>query len=163
MGMMIRETVATQPGRLRLAGIAACSLALVLILPARPAGAQVVIQDRGGDATVDYESLKAFGPWDDRNYQLTRADLALLSPEEDRLRVPIPVFFRVLLRRNIPDLPTEGPAQYPRSALQIFLRQCGGYLVNRMLYTQVSVVDGRFVVTEENGVEYRPSETSSCG
>lgn len=139
----------------------AMSVVLVFAYP-RAADGQAVVQSRGADAQVDYESLKALGPWDDRNYQLTRTDLALLASNEQELRDPIPVFFRVLLRRHMPDLPTEGPAQYPRNAVQVFLRQCDGYLVDGMVYTRVSVVDGRFTVTEEDGVPYQQSDSTSC-
>lgn len=151
-----------QPERiLSVCGAIAVCLTWLLVDP-QVAGGQTIDQVRGADPTVEYELLRAFGPWDDRNYQLTQADLDLLSPEEDQLRDPIPSFFRVLLRRDNPNLPREGPAQYPRSALQIFLSQCGGYLVNGMLYTQAAVVDGHFVVTEEGGTPYQAADYPAC-
>jgi hypothetical protein len=55
-------------------------------------------------------------------------------------------------------MPREGPAQYPRSALQIFLQQCGGYLVDGKLYSDVRLEDGRYQVVLENGVDYEPPE-----
>lgn len=133
--------------------LAATSLFCLAFL-ARSARGQEVTQSRGADQQVDYASLKSYGPWDDRNYELTAADLELLAPNERELMDPIPAFFRVLLRKEMPTLPREGPAQYPRSALQIFLQQYGGYLVDGKLYPRVEFVGGRYVVIEKNGVDY---------
>lgn len=95
----------------------------------------LVDASRGVDARVDYESLLRFGPWDDRNYQLTLDDLALLSPMEASLDVPLPVFFRVVLRREL-QLPTEGVWQYPMSAPEIFRLRFGGFQVDeRYIYS----------------------------
>src|SRR5690606_30771983 len=55
---------------------------------------------RGVDARVDYAKLTAYGPWDDRNYQLTTEDLAYLSPNETESRDPTPAFFRVWMRKE---------------------------------------------------------------
>ncbi len=57
------------------------------------AAAQIA-QVRGMDQRVDYRSLTRYGPWDDRNYNVTRADLALI-PEKDQYLHNIPVFFKV--------------------------------------------------------------------
>ncbi len=53
-----------------------------------PAFAQVngIENSRGVDSKVNYSQLTQLGPWDDRNYQITQADLALL-PVND---VPVP-------------------------------------------------------------------------
>jgi hypothetical protein len=91
---------------------------------------------------------------------LTRADLALLAPNEEELIEPIPAFFRVILRRNFPKLPKEGPAQYPRTALQIFMHEYGGYLINNRLYKKVRIEGGRYRVIEEEGAEVRAAEPS---
>lgn len=115
-------------------------------------------QSRGVDPEVDYGSLKKYGPWDDRNYELTRSDLAYLAPNEEELMIPIPAFFRVLLRKNHPQLPRKGPSQYPRSALQIFLEGHKGYLLDGQIYHGVRVEDDRYVVIEEDGNRYRPPE-----
>jgi len=113
---------------------------------------QDIQQQRGADQQVRYQDLTRFGPWDDRNYQLTRADLALLAPNEEELSGPLPVFFRVLLRRNYPNLPTTGNAQYPRSALQIFQQQYGGYIVNDRLYRGVQLENGQYrYIAEDQG------------
>ncbi len=120
-----------------------------LFVPSWPVFAQEVIQSRGVDQQVDYESLKRFGPWLDQNYQLTRADLELLAPNEEELKDPIPAFFRVELRRQNPTLPKEGPAQYPRSALQEYLMNYKGYLINEKIYQKGTMDHGQFVVVEE--------------
>ena len=83
-------------------------------------------QSRGVDQRVDYQSLTKFGPWDDRNYALTAEDLEFLSPDEADLHDPIPAFFRVELRKEMPDLRRSGPAQYPRSAVPLFQLRYGG-------------------------------------
>jgi hypothetical protein len=116
------------------------------------ATAQPVDPGRGVDPRVDYPSLAQLGPWDDRNYLLTREDLALLAPNEHELKDPIPVFFRVEMRKLNPGMPRSGAAQYPRSALQIFLMKYGGYLVAGQLYRNAVVRDDRFVVIQERGI-----------
>ena len=64
----------------------------------------VIVQSRGVDSRVDYASLDRFGPWDDRNYQLTREDLALLAENEVDLHEAVPAFYRVALRRRMPEM-----------------------------------------------------------
>lgn len=113
------------------------------------AHAQQIDQRRGEDQQVRYQELTRFGPWDDRNYQLTRADLQLLAPNEEELRDPIPAFFRVQLRRNYPNISNQGPAQYPRSALQIFLQQYEGYEIDGRLYRRVELEGGQYRFMEE--------------
>lgn len=129
--------------------------AAALLIVSASAQAQVVTQARGVDSRVDYAKLTEIGPWDDRNYQLTQADLALLAPNERELRDPIPAFYRVLVRKHAPDLPTTGPAQYPRSALNVFRMMYGGYLVDGKLYRGATVIDGRFLVQAADGVSYQ--------
>lgn len=116
------------------------------------AHAQVIDQKRGRDARVDYASLTRFGPWDDRNYQLTREDIALLAPNEHELRDPVPAFFRIEMRKAVPDMPRTGVPQYPRSTLNIFRMRYGGYLVDGKLYKGAVIRNGRFQVTLENGI-----------
>ncbi len=116
------------------------------------AAAQSIDQARGVDPQVDYKSFVEIGPWDDRNYQVTRADLALLAANERELRDPIPVFFRIEMRKANPGMSRIGVAQYPRSALQIFEMRYGGYLVNGKLYKKLTVKDGRFVIIQERGI-----------
>ncbi|MEM6641004.1 MAG: proprotein convertase P-domain-containing protein [Pseudomonadota bacterium] len=93
-----------------------------------------IVQSRGADQSVDYSALTAYGKWDDRNYALTEADLKYLSADEAKLSNQIPAFFRVELRKAWPHLPTSGEVQYPRAALQMFLRKYGGWERNGKLY-----------------------------
>ena len=111
--MSVRPSLA-RGGALLVIGL--CALASHGLQAANP-----VDPARGVDASVDYAALVQIGPWDDRNYQLTAEDIALLSPDESSARDPVPAFFRVELRRSNPGLRKAGPAQYPRSALQRFL------------------------------------------
>jgi len=91
-------------------------------------------QARGVDPDVKYADLAKFGPWDDRNYRLKKSDLAKLSPNEADAIVPIPAFYRIEMRKANPNLMTEGPAQYPRAALNGFLAKYEGYEINGKRY-----------------------------
>ncbi|MEO8671247.1 MAG: PKD domain-containing protein [Tahibacter sp.] len=123
------------------AGIALCIMAWTGNAGAeQPVNVQID-QLQGADRSVDYAALTAFGPWDDRNYKLTAADVALLSKDEASAHVPIPAFYRVEMRRANPDLPMTGPGQYPRSALQGFLAKYQGYKVNKQTYTGIKATD----------------------
>jgi hypothetical protein len=113
------------------------TLVLALGLAAVAASAQTIDPQRGADPAVDYRSLAALGPWDDRNYSLTASDLALLAPNEAELNVKIPAFYRVQLRRERPEMLREGPVQYPHSAAPMFRTLYGGYLVEGVLYRSV--------------------------
>jgi hypothetical protein len=121
------------------------------VLPAQqPEDAQVIRQARGVDSNnVRYDTLIRYGPWDDRNYQLTKADLEVLAKNEEELADPIPAFFRVRMRKEWPELRTEGPAQYPRSALQIFRLLYTGYEIDGKFYDKAEIRDGRFFVPKE--------------
>ena len=126
-------------------------LTLCIVLCASSSGIAQAIdltidQSRGVDARVDYQSLDRLGPWDDRNYQLTQDDLALLAADEHEQTEGIPAFYRVHLRRTM-KLRTSGPGQYPRSALPQFLNRYGGYLVEGKLYRNVDRRDGRWILT----------------
>ncbi len=138
------------------------ALVTMLIVACAPSNSQVHEIDpaRGADPTVDYEALAEIGPWDDRNYALTADDLKLLASNERELQEPLPVFFRVLMRRANPKLPRTGPAQYPRSALPGFLQTCGGFLIDGKYYRNVTFVDGRFEVVrgspDNEGVQATP-------
>jgi hypothetical protein len=121
----------------------------VLFVPAAIAQTQDVRQSRGVDSSnVRYETLTRFGPWDDRNYQLSKADLEVLAENEEELADPIPVFFRVKMRKEWKALRREGPAQYPRSALQIFRLLYTGYELNGKYYNRAEIRNGRFFVPE---------------
>ncbi len=117
-----------------------------------------VNEAKGVDASVDYAKLTSIGPWDDRNYQLTAEDLGYLSKEEYLATDPIPAFFRVWMRKgeiaNGHPLPTEGMAQYPRSAVNIFLQRFDGYQIDGHTYKGIRRLDGsRFEVVEEDEAE----------
>lgn len=89
-----------------------------------------IVQSRGADQRVRYTELQKYGPWDDRNYDLTAQDLKYLSADEHTLNNQLPVFFRVELRKEWPSLRKSGPAQYPRAALQLFGIRHGGLMQN---------------------------------
>lgn len=109
----------------------------------------VVKQQRGVDPQVDYASLLAIGPWDDRNYLLTKADLALLGPYEASITEPLPAFFRVALRKANPKMPRDSDVPYPLSAVNGFNILHGGYQYEGKLYERLSRVDGnRYVYIE---------------
>ncbi len=137
-------------------------------LPTALAALSDVDPGRGVDPRVDYPSLARFGPWDDRNYRLTVEDLALLAPNEAELVLAIPAFFRVELRRAMPDLRREGPAQYPRSAPEVFRLMYGGLLVDGVVVggeratTPDVPVEGEFVVGQgaETALAVHPSDDS---
>ncbi len=126
------------------------NLLLLLLLFLAPYGgglfAQPVDQSRGVDPSVDYESLKLIGPWDDRNYGLRANELRVLSANESEQRTPVPAFYRVELRLRYPDLPTSGEHQYPRSTLPRFRVEYGGVLINGHLYRSTSKSDAGFAV-----------------
>ncbi|MDX1554785.1 MAG: hypothetical protein R3212_02035, partial [Xanthomonadales bacterium] len=124
-------------------GVLAVSFLVVVFVP--PAWAQDIDQAQGVDPGVDYASLTKYGPWDDRNYQLTKSDLVYFSPEEAKLADPIPAFFRIELRKELANLRRTGPAQYPRAAVPLFYKRYGGLIQNGEL------VDG--------SSEYSPQES----
>jgi subtilisin-like proprotein convertase family protein len=107
----------------------------------------------GTDARVNYATLLDYGPWDDRNYSLTREDIALLAPNEAELYDPIPAFYRVELRRAFPEMKRSGPLQYPRSAFNVYEMRYGGYLYNGTLYRELRRIAGnRYVYSTEDAV-----------
>ena len=132
------------------------SIALVAFVPST-GYSQQIDSSRGVDPDVDYEAMVKLGPWDDRNYQLTRKDLEVLSKNEGDLKIPIPVFYRVLLRKANPLMQNHGPAQYPRSALPSFLQICGGYLINNKYYRNATMKNGRYIVLTDSYSDKRNS------
>ncbi|TCO38350.1 GEVED domain-containing protein [Dokdonella fugitiva] len=115
-------------------------------------------QAKGVDTNVDYARLVEYGPWDDRNYALTQADLAYLPKEETEARDPLPAFFRVWIRKTAiaegHPLPTSGPAQYPRSAVNTFLQRFEGIQIDGHIYRGINRIDGnRFEVFDEEELE----------
>ena len=122
------------------------SLAIVFVALAPALGAQVIVQSQGVDSTVDYASLTKFGPWDDRNYELKAADLKLLADNEAELKVAVPAFYRVHLRRTFEGMLRTGKVQYPRSSLPRFLIDHGGYLVSGKVYQRATFEEGRWAI-----------------
>ncbi len=105
------------------------AIAVLLAGTAQAADYQVR-QDRGVDQQVNYSDLQKMGPWDDRNYRLTRQDLKFLAENEAQLRDPIPAFFRVELRKEFKNMPRTGIVQYPRAAVPLFHKRYGGLMRN---------------------------------
>ena len=95
-----------------------------------------ISQARGVDQRVDYQSLTKYGPWDDRNYDVTNEDLSLI-PDKDQYLHNVPVFFKIILRKEQPNLGEF----YPRSTLQYFQIRHGGLLVNGILYREGLGID----------------------
>lgn len=95
--------------------------------------AQNIDQDRGVDPRVDYKELTRFGPWDDRNYQLTKDDLQKLSAKEEERSGRIPAFFRVELRDRFPNWNWDGDFEYPRAINQYFDYLYGGLMVDGVI------------------------------
>ncbi|KAA3645568.1 MAG: exo-alpha-sialidase [Proteobacteria bacterium] len=107
-------------------------LITAVIMMAASLTAQAEIrQQLGVDQRVDYASLAKQGPWDDRNYQLTQEDLAIL-PENDHFVRNVPAFFKVKARKANPHI-TEF---YPRELYHAFLIHYGGLLVDGVWYKE---------------------------
>ena len=113
--------------------------ALVLLASSLGLRAQSIDQSKGRDPNVDYSSLALFGPWDDRNYDLDREDVALLAPaaKEFAQSEAIPAFYRVELRREF-IFAHSGPVMYPRSGLPSFFNKYRGYLVEGRFFRAAS-------------------------
>ena len=128
-------------------------IVLLILLIFSPVQSQVIDNNRGIDARVDYQSLKVFGPWDDRNYNLTLEDISWLSSNEAEIREMVPAFYRIIFRKEFPDTPQTGNAQYPRSLLNYYLLRYNGYLLDGQIYSNVKWDDNRqfYQVIRENG------------
>ena len=118
--------------------------ALVSIL-ASPVFAQVngIENSRGIDPQVDYTQLTQLGPWDDRNYKITREDLALL-PADDVAVPGVPAFFLIDYRKRNPEM--VGQIFYPRSMRQQF------YIFKKGL-----LVDGEYLLGKDGDKEEMPN------
>jgi len=127
---------------------------LLVTAIAATTAAQPVVQSRGADPRVDYAGLKKIGPWDDRNYELTREELAILPPDDALQKEALPAYFRVRLRNEF-RLRTSGPAQYPLSAVPRFSIFEGGYLIDGFFYLAAEFTgDGWVVHTDlEDGID----------
>ncbi|MCE7930800.1 MAG: exo-alpha-sialidase [Xanthomonadales bacterium PRO6] len=106
-------------------------LSILLLGPAAFAAADPNFQPNqalGADPSLDYAKLLSFGPWDDRNYALTRADVAVL-PANDRYLPTVPAFFKILKRREMQaqGFPLESDV-YPREIDKEFQYRFGGLI-----------------------------------
>lgn len=90
-------------------------------------------QAMGVDQNVDYAELRRFGPWDDRNYALTEADVALL-PENDEFRHGVPAFFKIERRKEAAAEGYPIGEHYPRELDKDFLIRYGGLLQDGVLH-----------------------------
>lgn len=106
-------------------------LLAALLISISFSGFAEIRQDLGVDQAVDYAALTQYGPWDDRNYNLTAADIALL-PADDQYLANVPAFFKVEKRKELPNL----GKYYPRSTLQHFQILHGGLLVDGYWYKE---------------------------
>jgi hypothetical protein len=134
-------------------------VAAALLTASALAAQKPIEQTRGVDSRVDYASLVRFGPWDDRNYDLTQEDLALFAANEADLDAPVPAFYRVELRRTF-DLLDTGEVQYPRSAYPRFITTYGGFLVGGRLYKETIRRAGVWVLLDESPEELSDGETA---
>ncbi len=136
----------------------AAALSALLLMSA--GNTYTVDQARGVDQSVDYASLANIGPWDDRNYQLTADDIALLADNEHEQREGIPVFYRVQLRKQFPELRRTGIAQYPRSGLPRYLIEHGGFLIDGKVYQKAQREGKRWHVLTEAHVGEQEADGS---
>ncbi len=92
-----------------------------------------ITQTKGVDQSVDYASLRRFGPWDDRNYALTKADVALL-PADDEYRHGVPAFFKILKRKETAAEGYPIGEHYPRELDKEFEIRFGGLMQDGVLH-----------------------------
>ncbi|WP_395375382.1 hypothetical protein [Marinicella sp. W31] len=107
------------------------SIVLILVLCAFITAQAEIRQELGVDQRVNYADLTKYGPWDDRNYQVTLEDLAVI-PANDQYLANVPVFFKVLARKDNPKIGEF----YPRSLYQAFLIHYGGLMVDGIWYKE---------------------------
>ena len=107
------------------------SIVLILAMCAFMTAHAEIRQELGVDQRVDYASLTQHGPWDDRNYQVTLEDLAII-PANDQYLANVPVFFKILARKDNPKIGEF----YPRSLYQAFLIHYGGLMVDGIWYKE---------------------------
>lgn len=111
------------------------TLVFMLLSGAALAADPVFVPDNklGVDSSVDYQALVKFGPWDDRNYQLRSADLAVL-PANDEYRPGVPAFFKIQTRRLYQSQGTPLAEHYPRELDKAFLIEFGGLTQGGILH-----------------------------
>ncbi len=119
--------------------------------------------DRGGRRRRGLPGAGPDRPLDDRNYELTREDLALLGENERELRTPIPAFFRVYLRREAGKRGFPSFDRYPLSALNVFRQNWGGYYLGGSYYRKAVRQDDRFFVRMDSVIEASPPAAETAG
>lgn len=87
----------------------------------------VVDQARGVDQRVDYASLKALGPWDDRNYQMRLEDVARIPANDPFIR-GVPAFFKAQKRKEMAAQGFPLYEHYPREFNKEFAFRFGGLM-----------------------------------
>ena len=107
---------------------------MALVVPAAHAASStdapyVVEQTRGVDQRITYKSLEKYGPWDDRNYEVTLEDLALL-PDDDQYLNRVPAFFKILKRKEFISEGFPLDDVYPREIHFEFYIRFGGLMRN---------------------------------
>ncbi len=106
---------------------------------------------RGIDPRVKYAKLLGLGPWDDRNYQLTKADTRLLKNDAD-LEDLIPAYYRVKIRKQFLER-NQRLSAYPPSSLARFLIFDGGYRVGEKTYQDAErTPDGLYRLVDKTPV-----------
>ncbi|PIE89317.1 MAG: hypothetical protein CR997_11905 [Acidobacteria bacterium] len=106
---------------------------ILFLFPLVLVGQQTDLNQRGIDPKVDYNKLfqktTTLGiPWDDRNLNITKDDLDILPAGEYDDVSKIPVFYRILFRKEYPNMKTKGKGQYPLSAPEVFEVLYGGLM-----------------------------------
>ncbi len=122
--MLMRHAATALVGLLLL-----CATTLAPFSTAYAADEPVINQALGADPSVEYADLVKFGPWDDRNYQLTAADVAVL-PAEDYFVRGVPAFFKVQKRREMAAQGFPLDRYYPRELDKEFKFRFGGLLID---------------------------------
>jgi len=110
----------------------ALALALISSTACAQAGATpppTIEQARGVDQRVQYDALTKYGPWDDRNYELTADDVALLHKNDQYLH-RVPAFFKILKRKEYAAEGTPLDDVYPREIHFEFYFRYGGLMQN---------------------------------
>lgn len=126
---------------------------LIMLLNFGLVQSQIIDNNKGIDQRLDYKSLKDFGPWDDRNYDLVLEDITWLSENESELKVMVPAFYRIMYRKQFPNMRQTGKIQYPRSLWNYFKLRYAGFLIDGKIYDAVKWDQQRkhYQVIEEQG------------
>ena len=80
-----------------------------------------IVPTMGFYPNVDYKAMEKQGPWDDRNYMTSKADLKYI-PKNDQFLAYVPLFYKIEMRKRNPNM----GKYYPRTTHQAFLMEYGG-------------------------------------